>query len=75
MTDETRGEVTRILQEIYARPDNSKEATNRLFHILYDELHRIADSLMRGERGRHTLQPTALVNEVYLRLAGSKGPT
>jgi RNA polymerase sigma factor (TIGR02999 family) len=40
------------------------------FDDLYTELRRIAARHMRREGGRHTLQPTALVNEVYLRLAG-----
>lgn len=35
---------------------------------LYDELHRIASRQLRGERGNHTLQPTALVHEAYLKL-------
>lgn len=37
---------------------------------LYDELHRIADIYMSRERGSHTLQPTALIHETYLRLMG-----
>ncbi|MES2392519.1 MAG: ECF-type sigma factor [Acidobacteriota bacterium] len=37
---------------------------------VYDELHRLAAAYMRRERGSHTLQPTALVNETYLRLIG-----
>jgi RNA polymerase sigma factor (TIGR02999 family) len=36
---------------------------------LYEELHRLAVAKMRFERGNHTLQPTALVHEAYLRLA------
>src|ERR1700734_728824 len=36
---------------------------------LYNQLHRIAAGKMRLERGNHTLQPTALVHEAYLRLA------
>ncbi len=36
---------------------------------VYDELHRLAGSYMYQERGNHTLQPTALVNEAYLRLS------
>lgn len=38
--------------------------------LVYDELHRLAASYMRRERDDHTLQPTALVNEAYLRLVG-----
>ncbi len=39
---------------------------------LYDELRRLARQRLRGERGGHTLQTTALVHEAYLRLAGSE---
>jgi RNA polymerase sigma factor (TIGR02999 family) len=45
-------------------------ARERLVPIVYEELRRLAHHYMRGERGGHTLQTTALVNEVYLRLAG-----
>ena len=40
---------------------------------IYLELHRLAAARMRSERGNHTLQPTALVNEAYLRLADLPG--
>lgn len=42
---------------------------------LYPELRRIAARLLRNERRNHTLQPTALVNEVYLRLASDGAPS
>jgi len=48
-------------------------ALDRLVPLVYDELRRLAHYHMRGERAAHTLQTTALVNEVYLRLAGIKG--
>lgn len=41
---------------------------NAVMPLVYEELHRLAGSFMRSERPDHTLQPTALVNEVYLRL-------
>jgi RNA polymerase sigma factor (TIGR02999 family) len=41
---------------------------------LYRELHRLAAAKMRFERGNHTLQPTALVHEAYLRLAAGSQP-
>ena len=41
---------------------------------LYKELHRLAAAKMRFERANHTLQPTALVHEAYLRLAGRNQP-
>ena len=45
-----------------------ESARERLIPLLYAELHRLARRYMRGERPDHTLQPTALVNEAYLRL-------
>src|SRR5688572_23810113 len=45
-------------------------ARERLVPIVYEELRRLAHHYMRGERAGHTLQTTALVNEVYLRLTG-----
>ena len=45
-------------------------ATNELFPLVYDELHRLAAQHLGGERAGHTLQPTALVHEAYLRMVG-----
>jgi RNA polymerase sigma-70 factor, ECF subfamily len=45
------------------------QAARRLFPLLYDELHRLAVGCMRNERASHTLQPTALVHEAWLRLS------
>jgi RNA polymerase sigma factor (TIGR02999 family) len=47
------------------------EAREALFRKIYSELHTHAERLMRKQRAGHTLQPTALVNEAYLRLAGN----
>jgi RNA polymerase sigma-70 factor (ECF subfamily) len=44
------------------------EALDQLMPLVYDELHRVAGAYLRRERGEHTLQPTALVNEAYLKL-------
>ena len=60
------GEVT-ILLKALNRGDNS--AAERLLPLVYNELHRLARLYMRRERQDHTLQPTALINEAYLRLA------
>lgn len=46
---------------------------NRLLPEIYDELRRLAAAALRREQRGHTLQPTALVNEAYLRLARSPG--
>jgi RNA polymerase sigma factor (TIGR02999 family) len=64
MADEP-GEVTRLLQ---SWREGDPEAFSRLVPLVYDHLHRIALGLMRRERSDHTLQPTALVNELYLKL-------
>ena len=51
--------------------EGDKEALDRLIPLLKDELRRIAHRHMRREAAGHTLQTTALVNEAYLKLAGS----
>jgi RNA polymerase sigma factor (TIGR02999 family) len=48
-------------------------ALEQLIPIVHDELYRIARACMGGERADHTLQPTALVNEAYVRLIGTQG--
>jgi RNA polymerase sigma factor (TIGR02999 family) len=47
-------------------------ASERLFSVVYDELHRIAQRQMGGERDNHTLDTTALVHEAYLKLVDQK---
>lgn len=47
---------------------------NRLMPLVYDDLRRLASYYMRRERPAHTLQPTALVNEAYIRLADLEVP-
>jgi len=49
-------------------------AASRLLPAVYDELRSIAGRFMARERKDHTLQPTALVHEAYLRLVGDKDP-
>ncbi len=49
-----------------------KASLNELVSALYGELHRVASRQLRGERIEHTLQTTALVHEVYLKLAGGR---
>ena len=48
--------------------DPAASAPDHLLPIIYDELHRLAASYLRRERPGHTLQPTALVHEAYVRL-------
>ena len=66
-----QGEVTRLLGEL-ERGD--KDAANHILPLVYDELHRLARSYFRRERGEHTLQPTALVHEAYIRLVDQRSP-
>lgn len=47
-------------------------ALDRLFPVVYQALRQQAAGYLRGERAGHTLQPTALAHEVYLRLAGRR---
>lgn len=64
------GEVTRLLEQA-SGGDVAARAT--LFDVLYRELRRLAESAMRAERSNHTLQPTALVHEAFLRLSSDQG--
>jgi RNA polymerase sigma factor (TIGR02999 family) len=57
--------VTQLLID-WSRGD--KAALDKLMPLVYDELHRLASHYLRHERSDHTLQPTALVHEAYLRL-------
>ncbi|MFN0177383.1 MAG: sigma-70 family RNA polymerase sigma factor [Gemmatimonadales bacterium] len=59
--------VTALLQEMAA---GREAAAEELVPLIYAELHRMAERQMRGERDEHTLQPTALVHEAFLRLLG-----
>ena len=61
------GEVTGLLAS-WSQGDQS--ALDQLLPVLYRELRRLAASYLRRERRDHTLQPTALVHEAYLRLVG-----
>jgi len=59
------GRVTRLL---VAWQQGDDAALNQLTPLIYDHLHRLARHYIASERPGHTLQPTALVNEAYLRL-------
>lgn len=67
----TRGEVTRLLG---AWQEGDRGAGDRLLPMVYRRLRRMAARYMAGERSGHTLEPTALVHEAYLRLAGGSQP-
>jgi RNA polymerase sigma factor (TIGR02999 family) len=68
-SDPPRPDVTGLL---LAWNDGDDAALQQLIPIVHDELHRIAAACMAGEQAGHTLQATALVNEAYLRLIGTR---
>ncbi len=71
-TPEGSHEVTRLLDELQNGVDG---AANQLMRVVYDELHLLAERYMRSERYDHTLQPTALVHDAFLRLMDQRSTT
>lgn len=69
MVDAPSHDVTRLLARW---TDGDESALQHLVPIVHDELRRLARRQMAGERPGHTLEPTALVNEAYLRLVNLK---
>ena len=69
MSDTAPTQVTVLLR---AAAEGDSRAGDALFPLVYEELRRIAGGLMRHERAGHTLQPTALVHEAYVRLVGAE---
>ena len=51
-----------------------RDALEQLMPVVYAELRQLAAHYLRRERSAHTLQPTALVHEMYVRLAGARRP-
>ena len=64
-------DVTRILDRLQ---QGDTRAAEELLPLVYDELRRLAARKMANEAAHQTLQPTALVHEVWMRLGGSEGP-
>lgn len=64
------GELEHVQEVLAAWANGDPAARDRLMPLVYKELRRLAHHYMRDERRGHTLQTTALVNELYLRLAG-----
>jgi RNA polymerase sigma factor (TIGR02999 family) len=62
-------EITLLLTRL---GDGDHSVADTLARLVYDELHRIADLAMRRERPDHTLQPTLLVSEAFLKLVGQR---
>jgi len=62
-------DVTSLLKKL---AEGNQEAAHELVPVIYRELHRLAAGHLRRERRDHTLQPTALVNEAYLKLVAQR---
>ena len=71
MAEDPSSDVTRMLREWNA---GDASAADRLLPVVYAELRRLAAGYLKRERTGHTLQPTALVNEAWMRLAGQNAP-
>jgi len=69
MSKESPNEITQMLIEL---TDGNQEIVNQILPHIYDELKRLASSYLRKERVNHTLQPTALVHEAYMKLIDQK---
>lgn len=65
MSSNSSGEITQMLLEL---TDGNADAVDQILPHIYDELRRLAGSYLRRERSDHTLQPTALVHEAYMKL-------
>lgn len=70
--DRNDDEVIRALNEMANR---DPEAADRLAGLIYQDLRKLANHYLRNERIGHTLQPTALVNEAFLRIVGMRNMT
>lgn len=66
-----RTETVTVLLQLWSQGDQA--ALNRLMPLVYGELRRLAASFLAQERPGHTLQPTAVVHEAYLRLVDQPG--
>lgn len=64
-------QTTRLLHRINS---GDQQAVSKLMPLIYEELHGLAERIMGGERVEHTLQPTALINEAFLRLISHEDP-
>lgn len=62
-------DVTVLLKQV---ADGNEDAAAKLIPLVYEELHQVAENRLRLERPDHTLQPTALVHEAYLKLVAQR---
>ncbi len=71
MDEALRDDVTRILGEVQA---GKTQASDELLPLVYAELRRLARARMAQEKHAHSVQPTSLVHQAYLRLVGDRSP-
>jgi len=71
MRTQPHNEITQLLLRWSS---GDQDALNQLMPIVYDELYKLAHGYLRRERPDHTLQPTALINEAYMRLVKQDFP-
>ena len=64
-------QTQQFTQLLHQWSGGSKDALDQIMPVIYDELRKLAGRYLRSERPGHTLRATALVNEAYVRLAGS----
>ena len=74
MSPERGPEANQVTQLLLQWKGGNQQAVDMLVPLVYDELRRLAGRYLRGERSADTLQPTALVNEAYLRLVAQEMP-
>ena len=63
-----------VTELLHSFGSGDQEALKQLIPLVYAELHKLAEAYLRRERPEHTLQPTALVHEAYMRLASQAQP-
>jgi len=71
METSPNNQVTRLLTD-WSKGDQA--ALDQLIPLIYQELHKIANGYLSRERPGHTIQPTALIHEAYLRMAAQQMP-
>jgi RNA polymerase sigma-70 factor, ECF subfamily len=72
MTDQRNSEPSGVTQLLSAWSNGDRAALDRMLPLVYEELRRLAAHHLRREQAGHTLQPTALVHEAYLRLTDQR---
>lgn len=73
MKEQEAGVAGAVTVLLGAARDGDRRALDRLLPLVYDDLRAVAEREMRREAAGHTLQPTALVHEAFLRLTGAAG--